>query len=779
MLEVHLLGSFDWLWKGYPIAWTASRGIRLLLATWALVPEGRVDRARLAELLWPLSFEDQARTNLRKAVYQLREALPEGEHIFDLDGPIIGVRNPEVWQVDVHEFLKCTAEPSLASRRRALALYQGDLLASENLHHLEVERERLRTVYAQTVSEVLETLIAQQDWGEARDVATQAIRSDPLRESHWRHLFLALGYLRDLPALEASYREAKARFHREVDLNLSDDTVEAYRRARQLVQRSTDDLATPLGRSPFQIPRPQAIEAFLRWLDGEPGIFNLWGPPGTGKSALMGQYLEICQRRGYSARWFDGRRTPFRRVIAAARTEGATAQDVAPLVLLVDHLEPRELMATGFHDQWLPRRNPRVRLAIASRGRLRDFLPLDSPCQRCLTETEELGWTHDEVLRYLKAHGLNRPEFAEAALRRVGGNPLGITLAVELLGPKEGLLEAGGWDDRWSRTAVQLAHWMLEEITHPWARRVVQSMSLVHEVNHELVERFSEVLEVPRDARDGLFGQLERYSGFIPTESGLRWHGHVRRILASDLRWRFPALCQRLQAEAVAYYRQLEDGQTSEWAWTSQLFLIQDPTLQELLFPVNLQAPWTARPGQGPDLEPCLALWCAGMAAQARPPDREQTQALRDFLIHPMVDWHTVWCAEQLLGFHAALPLNQATRSLLLQNPEAKRVVAWYLDHQASETALSLPDCLVHAYLTMAPPAGREPTAELWRHLTFRFRTKRCHLATAHSPEWQRGLKAIGFSELPPSSPADKSRDYFLDLTAEGARSWLQRHLAP
>ncbi|MCL6563700.1 MAG: hypothetical protein K6U87_11895 [Firmicutes bacterium] len=777
MLEVHLLGSFHWLWKGYPIAWTASRGIRLLLATLALVPEGRVDRSRLAEMLWPLSFEDQARTNLRKALFQLREALPESGHIFDLDGPVIGVRNPEDWRVDVHEFLKCSTGPGLEARRRALALYRGELLASEDLHHLEIERERLRTVYAQTVSDVLETLIAQKDWSDARDVANQAIRADPLRESHWRYLFLTMGYLRDLPALEASYREAVARFHREVGLSLSQDTVEAYRRARQLAQRGGEDPARPLWQSPFQIPRPQAVEAFLRWLEGEPGVFNLWGPPGTGKSVLMGQYLEICQRRGYAVRRFDGRRTPFRRVAAAARAACAAGQDAPPLVLLVDHLDPRELLDAGFHDQWAPRHHPRVRLAFASRGRLRDFLPLDSPWQRCLTETSEFGWTREEVHRYLEANGLDRPEFVDSALQRVGGSPLGMTLAVELFRHRKRGSEALGWEDQWPRTAVQLSQWMLEEIAHPWARRVAQAMSLVHEVNHELVERFSNVLEVPTDVRDALFGYLQRYSGFVPTETGLGWHDHVRRVLAHDLRWRFPALCQRLQAAAAGYYRELEDRRASEWVWLSQLFLIQEPVLQELLFPANLRSPWSARAGQGPDLEPCLALWCASASAQAHASDSEQAQALRDFLTHPEVDWHTVWCAERLLGFRAALPLKQTTQSLLLNNPEAKRVVAWYLEHQARHEVPSLPDCLVHAYLAAAPAAGPEPTAQLWRQLTTRFRTSRHHLATALLPGWQRGFQAMGFAELPPAAPEDPRRDYFLDLTAGGARGWLQRLL--
>lgn len=777
MLEVELLGSFHWLWKGYPIAWTASRGIRLLLATLALVPEGRVERGRLAKLLWPLSFEDQARTNLRKALFQLREALPEGEHIFDLDGPVIAVRHPEDWRVDVHEFLRCSAGPGLEARRRALALYRGELLASEDLHHLEVERERLRTIYAQTLSDVLETLIAQKDWGDAREMAAQAIRADPLRESHWRYLFLTMGYLRDLPALETSYREAVGRFRREVGLSLSDDTVEAYRRARQLVQRGGDDPTSRRAKSPFQIPRPQAVEAFLSWLDGEPGIFNLWGPPGSGKSVLMGQYLEICQRHGYSTRWFDGRRTPVRRVAAAARAACAAGQDAPPLVLLVDHLDPRELLATGLHEQWEPRRHPRVRLAFASRGRLRDFLPLDNPWQRGLTETSEIGWTRDEVYRYLEANGLDRPEFADSALQRVGGSPLGLTLAVALLGRWKRGSEVLGWEDQWPRTAVQLSHWMLEEIAQPWARRVVQAMSLVREVNHELVERFANVLEVPAEARDDVFDHLERYSGFVPTGSGLAWHDHVRRVLAYDLRWRFPALCQQLQAEAEAYYRELEDRRASEWVWLSQLFLIQDPMLQQLLFPADLRSPWTARAGQSPDLEPCLALWCASMAAQASPPNSKQTQALRDFLTHPEVDWHTVWRAGQLLGFRAALPLKPTTHPLLLDHPEAKRVVYWYLERQARHGTASLPDCLVHAYLAAAPAAGPEPTAQLWRQLTARFRTSSYHLATAHLPEWQRGFKAIGFAELNPAAPEDPRRDYFLDLTAEGARGWLQRQL--
>jgi len=75
MLEVRLLGKFEILSGGKPVAIT-SRPAQSLFAYLILQAGTAHRREKLAGMLWPDSLEETARDNLRHALWRVRKALP-------------------------------------------------------------------------------------------------------------------------------------------------------------------------------------------------------------------------------------------------------------------------------------------------------------------------------------------------------------------------------------------------------------------------------------------------------------------------------------------------------------------------------------------------------------------------------------------------------------------------------------------------------------------------------------------------------------------------------
>ena len=80
MIEIRLLGGFSLVHDGSLIHGLGAPRIQSLLAYLLLQREMPQSRQHLAFLSWPDSAEAQARTNLRKLLHQLVQALPEAKH---------------------------------------------------------------------------------------------------------------------------------------------------------------------------------------------------------------------------------------------------------------------------------------------------------------------------------------------------------------------------------------------------------------------------------------------------------------------------------------------------------------------------------------------------------------------------------------------------------------------------------------------------------------------------------------------------------------------------
>lgn len=100
------------------------------LLVYLLLHDQPVNRATLAELLWPDQGLSSGRTNLRHALHCLRQSLgEEAERVLAVSRQTIAFRLPEAWRFDMHRLQELLDGPGdVATLEAALACYRGDLV---------------------------------------------------------------------------------------------------------------------------------------------------------------------------------------------------------------------------------------------------------------------------------------------------------------------------------------------------------------------------------------------------------------------------------------------------------------------------------------------------------------------------------------------------------------------------------------------------------------------------------------------------------------------------
>src|ERR1051326_3987743 len=149
LLDLRLLGPFRARLGSGEAVTLPTRKTEALVAYVALAPGGTTTRQTLAALLWGDMPEEQARHNLRQALFALRRAVTGKAEDAIVVGPNEIRLDPNEITIDVAAFEKKLAQdpPALGD---ALDLYGGDLLEGMDLDEgafeawLGAERARLR-----------------------------------------------------------------------------------------------------------------------------------------------------------------------------------------------------------------------------------------------------------------------------------------------------------------------------------------------------------------------------------------------------------------------------------------------------------------------------------------------------------------------------------------------------------------------------------------------------------------------------------------------------------
>ncbi len=185
-ISIEVLGAFSVRTESGRAVTFGTRKVQALFAYLALPPGRRHGRAALYGLFWGECEEEQARGSLRYALTDIRKGLGEYRTLLTAERDAVCLQ-PDALAVDVLEFERLARSRVPSELRQAAALFKGDLLAALEIHApafnewLELERERLRSLFVQAIDHLLET---EPDY----DLAHQLLALDPLSEGAHRAL---------------------------------------------------------------------------------------------------------------------------------------------------------------------------------------------------------------------------------------------------------------------------------------------------------------------------------------------------------------------------------------------------------------------------------------------------------------------------------------------------------------------------------------------------------------------------------------------------------------
>jgi DNA-binding SARP family transcriptional activator len=313
-LRIHLLGDFLLLAGDKPVTTVIVPRLQSLLAYLLLHRDAPQDRSHIAFLLWPDSTEAQAHTNLRKLLYQLRQALPDIDSFLHADNRSLQWRaGPDApWMLDVLEFEQALVHAEQAQHtqdadaqrqtlEQALHLYRGDLLPNCYDEWMLPERDRLRQLSVHAAERLIALLEQERNYAGAINVAQRLLRYDPLQEATYRNLMRLHALHGDRAAALRIYHNCATTLERELGIEPSKATRQVYEALMQ-ADTSIPSQKAPRGSGAPLIGRMQEWArlqtAWHRALDGHPHMVILSGEAGIGKTRLAEEMEAWVSRQG-------------------------------------------------------------------------------------------------------------------------------------------------------------------------------------------------------------------------------------------------------------------------------------------------------------------------------------------------------------------------------------------------------------------------------------------------------------------------------------------------
>lgn len=548
------------------------------------------------------------------------------------------------------------------------------------------------------------------------------------------------------------------------------------------------------------VGREGELEEFSRWLTSPeplPAILNVSGPGGVGKSALLHAFHRIALGEGRRVRWVDGYSIAPEpeAFVAALAGSGPDAEAEAvlaeintskPLVVL-DTFEEMGALAGYFADEFLAALEPGVKVVVSGRLPIGRAWSRSVPWHQVIKPMPLAALTPTATADFLARRGITEPTLVERVIRATGGQPLALSMAVDLV-EQFGVRDITAAPE-WRLRLRSLVERLLRDVRDPRLRTLLDACSVVRHFDEPTLAAVSGMDDI-----SGAFDQLCRLSVVRPSDHGLMLHEDVRRILAEDLRWRQPERFRELECRRFEYYgrRVRTVGRVErEWLVAERLYLWGDDFAHLMLFADDAPGDLWVVPGTDDDaveLWPVFELWLrgtlAGEAGFQMDDDviagaKVSTDAV---LSHPHRRVRVTRDREgNALGFSTVMPITRSSFALLAPDPTAGSVLYAYFDGDEVDRLPEQPDDarvfqLVHvAYGEIQPHAVR---AALMREMFGVFAASGVYLIELASPSWKRLFEALGFQRLDGTNhrlgtnpiPSD---GYVLDLTRVGVEAWI------
>jgi predicted ATPase len=369
-----LLGPAQVTLDGQPVAFAYSKA-RALLLYLAVEADRPHQRETLVTLLWPELPETAARTNLRQALANLREALGDASaavpfllitretlqfnrhSVFDLDVTVFEALLTACHSHRHRQLQRCR---SCAARlAQAAALYRGDFLAEFSLADSQAFEEwelMKRESLHQKGLEALEMLAAYHERrGEAElagRYARRQIELDPWREEAHRHLMRLLARAGQRSAALSQYETCRQVLAEALGVAPTTETRALYERIRD----GTEPMGVPeatgvtVPRLPMPLVGRQAERQELaEWLENPAyQLITITGLGGIGKTSValaVADELAGTFEAGAVFIPLAGLTSPEQLVVAVLRALNVKLQGAAePPSQLATALEAREVL---------------------------------------------------------------------------------------------------------------------------------------------------------------------------------------------------------------------------------------------------------------------------------------------------------------------------------------------------------------------------------------------------------------------------------------------------
>ncbi len=800
-LSIELLGSFRVLHEGAHVAQRLPPRGQALVAFAVLRGEG-TNRSQLAGALWPGSSEAQARTNLRKALHELRHEAPELYGCLEVAGQGVEWRPGDGASVDVTEFSSLAAVPTLGSLQRAASLYRGPLLPALADIWLVEEREALQLEHQRVLRALVGLYAGRGELRQALEHAEVLARADPLGDEAHLQLFQLAARLGERGLLERAWQRHR-RLLGELGLVPSPAVAEAYEAARA-VPRTHRGLpgqrAGPPGQGapssvegPRLVGRDEQLEHFRRWLGASATkVLVVTGVPGVGKSTLLGALGQELARQGRPFVMVDGKLvapTPegFWRALGVQGHAGALEWSVRRgAVLLFDDFDDMGPLGRYLADELLPVLGEGARLVVSARSAHAQPWPWGSP-SRALAEVMELAeWDEAQALEYLAHRGVGDKNVAAGAVGRVGTTPLALSMAADLM---VGLGPGQIWPSaRWRELEAGLLDVWLRG-TGQDVRELVSLSSVVRELDQETLSALA-----GRPVRREEFLGLARLPGARLTEGGLRLHEGFRRLLADDLNWRAPLRGRQLRLSALDEYQRRLAAAPPSWREriaAEHLSLSQDAVVQDLLFGRGDEGQVYSergRPEQVDELERVLHSW--GDQRMELPRPRRMVEATRAIFAYPGALLRLVRRLSDgsVVGLAAVVPVCEESLELLFAHPGIEPYARGRWEGQAGLPALPQHSTAFHfthaAYREDLGGTSQAARGRLLREVVGLLARGGTYSLSTPDREYQALAESLGFRRVIEVRHALYGRHhvcehYELDLTGTGFAGWVNALVHP
>lgn len=315
MLDIRLLGEQRLGVDGKNITADVPPRATALLAQLVVHATHEQARRTVAALFWPESSDEQALTNLRRELHQLRRHLPEFASGLSSSGRSLCWNPGPDTTSDVVQFVAAADQASqaigedvpafVAAASEAVQCYGGDLLPAWSDEWVIGERERLHRRCLSLLDLLIDCERQAAEVGRALVHARRRIELEPLEEPCYRVVMQLQAEAGDRAAALRTFHLCTSLLERELGVGPDAQTVSLYESlvAKGSTRRRAASVTTP--RTAARIPLVGRVadldDLTRRWRAaqrGRSGLHLITGEAGVGKTRLLAELAAQVDRDG-------------------------------------------------------------------------------------------------------------------------------------------------------------------------------------------------------------------------------------------------------------------------------------------------------------------------------------------------------------------------------------------------------------------------------------------------------------------------------------------------